>query len=106
MRSSTEPARRSSAEAALVERIEALSFLRALNDRLAAASDFASACRALVELVWQERRPEAVAYVSIDAQRGCGRVEAVMPPPGDDSIADLPLDAPPLPLLLQGGEPV
>jgi signal transduction histidine kinase len=107
-RSWTEPVSRgpASAEAALVERIEALSFLRALNDRLAAAPDFASACRALVELVWEARPAEAVAYLSIDVQRGCARVEAVMPAAGDEPAPDLPLDTPPLPLLLPGGEPL
>jgi signal transduction histidine kinase len=70
---------RSSTEAALLEKIEELSLLRALNDRLAHAPDFSAACRALAALVWEERRAEAVAYVSVDVQRRLCRVEAVAP---------------------------
>ncbi len=100
------PERAALTEAALVEKIDELSFLRALNDRLTAAPDFASACRALVELVWEERRADSVAYVSIDAERGCGRVEAVVPSRGEDVEDEIALELPPFPLLLQGGEPL
>src|SRR5262249_62183550 len=72
---------RSSTEAALLEKIEELSLLRALNDRLAHAADFPAACRALADLVWEERRAEAVAYLSVDVQRRLCRVEAVAPGP-------------------------
>jgi signal transduction histidine kinase len=87
MRSSTESpgatgahgGARPSAEAALLEKIEELSFLRTLNDRLARASDFASACRTLVDLISDEGWAHAVAYLSVDPQRRICRLEAVAP---------------------------
>lgn len=68
MRTSSEPARAAgrATEAALVEKIEELSFLRSLTDRLAHAPDFASACWVLVDPVWEERRVDAVAYLTVD----------------------------------------
>jgi signal transduction histidine kinase len=107
MPSSSEPAPRRSAEAALLEKIEELSFVRLLNDRLARAPDFASACRALVDLVWEERRADAVAYVSVDAQRRLCRVEAAAPAgTGTDPAAEFGLDTSPFPVLLAGADPV
>jgi signal transduction histidine kinase len=107
MRSSSEPAVRRSAEAALLEKIEELSFLRLLNDRLARVPDFASACRALVDLVWEERRADAVAYVSVDAQRRLCRVEATAPArPGGDASGEFGFDTPPFSTLLGGPEPI
>jgi signal transduction histidine kinase len=107
MRSSSEPASDRSAEAALLEKIEALSFLRALNDRLARAPDFAAACRALVELVWEERRADAVAYLSVDSPRRVCRVEALTPAGevGTDA-RELEADGAPLDALLARAEPV
>ncbi|HYR95119.1 MAG TPA: HAMP domain-containing sensor histidine kinase [Candidatus Binatus sp.] len=106
MRSSSEPAPRRSAEAALLEKIEELSFLRLLNDRLARVPDFASACRALVDLVWEERRADAVAYVSVDAQRRLCRVEATAPATAGDVMAEFGFDTPPFSALLDRPEPI
>ncbi len=94
MRSSSESG---SAEAALLEKIEQLSFLRSLSDRLAGAPDFAAACRALVDLLWEERRVDAVAYVSVDVQRRLCRVEAVAPSAGTGTNGSAPEPSPELP---------
>jgi len=48
------PALLQSSDAALLDKIEQLSLLRSLSDRLAQARDFASACRTLVQVVWEE----------------------------------------------------
>jgi signal transduction histidine kinase len=97
----------SPAETALLEKIEELSFLRALNDRLADAGDFASACRALVELVWEEYRADTVAYVSLDAARGLWRLEALAPEraAGAEPV-EFALDAAPFPALRAASEPM
>jgi signal transduction histidine kinase len=87
-----------SAEAALLEKIEQLSFIRTLNDRLAQASDFASACGALVTLVSEECRAEAVAYLSVDPERNTCRLEAVAP--SEVPPTELNTTEPPLPALL------
>jgi len=80
MRSSTEAlALPPSADVALLEKIEELSLIRALNDRLAQAATFNVACQMLVDLVRDERVAEAVEYVSIDAERGIARLEAATP---------------------------
>jgi signal transduction histidine kinase len=68
-----------SVEAALIEKIEELSLLRALNDRLSRAPNFASACRALVDLVWEDRGATSVAYFSLDGASRTLRLEAVAP---------------------------
>jgi signal transduction histidine kinase len=74
---------------ALLERIEELSLLRTLSDRMAAASDLGSACRALTELIWAARDAESVAYVTIDgAADGHARLEAVTPPEALAALAD------------------
>ncbi len=107
MPSSSESAPRRSAEAALLEKIEELSFLRLLNDRLARAPDFVSACRALVDLVWEERRADSVAYVSVDPQRRLCRVEATAPAGhGTDPTGEFGFDTPPFPTLLARADPV
>lgn len=109
MRSSTEPAAPPSADVALLEKIEELSLIRALNDRLAQASTYSTACQMLVDLVRQERAADAVEYVSLDPARGIARLEATAPeesaPPasldvdlGHDAIARLLLE--PAPRLL------
>jgi signal transduction histidine kinase len=97
---------RNTAHAALLEKIEELSFLRCLNERMAGVPDFASACRALVDSVWEERRPAAVAYLSVDGERGVCRVEAVAPATACVAGGDLSLDASPLPELLSRAEPL
>lgn len=80
MRSSTEAlALPPSADVALLEKIEELSLIRALNDRLAQAATFNIACQMLVDLVREERVASAVEYVSIDAERGIARLEATAP---------------------------
>lgn len=98
-------ARRTETEAALLEKIEELSFLRAVNDRLAHVPDFASACRALVDLLWTERAVDLVAYASVDAQRRVCRLEAVAPDRGAPA-SETRLDEPPLPDLLAETEPL
>jgi signal transduction histidine kinase len=95
------------AEAALLEKIEELSFLRALNDRLARVPDFASACRALVDLVWEDGRADAVAYVSVDPQRRLCRLEAIAPTStAEEVVAEFGLQTQPFPALLDQREPV
>lgn len=80
MRSSTEAlALPPSADVALLEKIEELSLIRALNDRLAQAATFNIACQMLVDLVREERVATAVEYVSIDTERGIARLEATAP---------------------------
>jgi signal transduction histidine kinase len=109
MRSSSEPLHGHSAstEHALLEKIEALSFLRVLNDRMASAADFPAACRALVDLVWEERCADAVAYLSVDHERRTCRVEAVAPAGLGGVGAEVPFSAPPLAALVaERGEPV
>jgi signal transduction histidine kinase len=105
MRSSSERVR--AVEAALLEKIEELSLLRLLNDRLGGVPDFASACRALVELVWECRGAEAVAYVSVDGPRRRGRLEAAAPAgPRPAEATELDLDTPPLGDIVGRVEPV
>jgi signal transduction histidine kinase len=90
----------------LVEKIEELSFLRSLNDRLAHVPDFASACRVLVDLVWEERRLDAVAYLAVDEQRRVVTLEATAPAAiGNGAVRSLPLDEAPVPTLLAQREP-
>ncbi len=71
----------STAESELLDRIEELSFLRTLNDRLARCPDFSTACQTLVDLVWDDGWADEVTYYSIDEQRRVGRLEACAPPP-------------------------
>ena len=108
MRSSSERVRPfPQTETALVEKIDALSFVRTLNDRLAIATDFTSACRALVDLVWEERGADVVGYLAADPQRGVCRLEAVAPAPlVDPAPGEVTLDAAPFSELLTATEPV
>jgi signal transduction histidine kinase len=94
-----------SAEAAFLEKVEELSFLRSLNDRLARVPDFTSACRCLVDLVWEERDAAAVAYVSIDSQRKLCRVEAVAPEFLSHAVtSEVGFATPPFTTLIEGNE--
>jgi signal transduction histidine kinase len=111
MPSSGEPARRadSSTETALLRRIEDMSFLGTLNERLARVPNFAAACRALVELVFEERYAERVAFVAIDGLRGVCTLEAMLPASADDDgmeldVAALPFAATSEPVVLRGVE--
>jgi len=80
MRSSSEPSGRdASPDVALLEKIEELSLIRMLNDRLAQVATFNAACQTLVDLVREERSADAVEYVSIDRTRGIARLEASAP---------------------------
>jgi signal transduction histidine kinase len=109
MPSSTEhrPAGHPSAEAALLEKIEALSFLRTLNDRLARVPNFTSACRALVDLLWEEGQADAAAFVSVDPQRRRCRLEATAPAPeGGHTNPEFDAGAPPFCTLLAATTPV
>lgn len=98
----------SSTETALLQRIEEMSFLGTLNERLARVPDFASACRALVELVFEERYAEAVAFVAIDGLRRVCSLEAILPAGLDDdcavelSVDALPARTAPEPVVLRG----
>src|SRR5215813_8670147 len=84
MRSSIDVAAhaRQGTEAALLEKIEELSLIRMLHERLADAPDFPAACQVLTDLVWDERPVEAVALLSIDHERALARVEAATPAHG------------------------
>src|SRR5262249_40437345 len=89
MPSSGEPARRgdSTTETALLQRIEEMSFLGTLNERLARVPDFAAACRNPVRLVCEERYAERVAFVAVDALRAVCTLEAMLPAAADDDLA-------------------
>jgi signal transduction histidine kinase len=93
-------------ESALLDKIQELSFLRELNDRMGAAPDFATACGTLVGLVWEERPVLAVAYVSLDVESRVARLEAAQPPAAEPVPGEVSLDAAPMPALLASAEPV
>ncbi len=96
-----------STESALLQRIEEMSFLGALNQRLARVPDFASACRALVELVWEERYAEAVAFVVVDGPRRIGTVQSVLPASFDlEPTAEMSIDRAPFAAALAGNDPI
>ncbi len=96
-----------SLDAALLDKIEQLSLLRSLNDRLAHARDFASACRTLVQVVWEEVSAETVTYLSVDDERRVCHVQATAPDEaGADLGADVALTTAPLPTLLSAEHPV
>ena len=98
MPSSPDRGARPTAEGELLEKIEELSFLRLLNDSLASAPDYASACQTLVDLIWDEGWADAVAYM----QRQLCRLEARAPRNGDiDSIGELNLQESPFPDVLE-----
>lgn len=96
----------SSADEALLEKIEELSLIRALNDRLAQATTFNAACQLLVDLVREERAADAVEFVSIDRTRGIARLEAAAP--GEPTVHrtyDVDLAHGAIAALLARGEP-
>ncbi len=96
-----------STESALLQRIEEMSFLGTLNDRLSRVPDFAAACRALVELVWEERYADAVAFASVDGPRRVCTLEARMPPSLDlESTVEASIETAPFTTALGAGEPV
>ncbi|MEB2284747.1 MAG: hypothetical protein B6D46_13410 [Polyangiaceae bacterium UTPRO1] len=96
-----------STERALLQRIEEMSFLGGVNERLACAPDFASACRALVELVWEDRYADAVAFVAVDAPRRLCTVQTVLPAGCDvEPTAEMSIDRAPFATALAGTDPV
>ncbi len=96
-----------STETALLQRIEEMSFLGALNERLARVPDFASACRALVELVWEERAADAVAFVVVDGPRRICTLQSVLPVNLDvEPTAEMSVDRAPFAAALAGIDPV
>src|SRR5512147_2445543 len=94
-------------ESALLQRIEEMSFLGTLNESLSRAPDFASACRTLVELVWEERYAQSVAFVVVDGPRRICSLQEVLPatfnvePPEAMSV-----EAEPFATALAGADPV
>jgi signal transduction histidine kinase len=96
-----------STETALLQRIEEMAFLGAVNERLARVPDFASACRALVELVWEERYADTVAFVAVDAPRRIATLQTVMPTSCDlEPTAEMSIERVPLAAALAGSDPV
>jgi len=96
-----------STETALLQRIEEMSFLGAVNERLARVPDFASACRALVELVWEERYADAVAFVVVDGPRRICTLQSVLPASLDlEPTAEMSVDREPFAAALAGSDPV
>jgi signal transduction histidine kinase len=95
------------AESALLQRIEEMSFLGTLNESLARVPDFASACRTLVELVWEERYAEAVAFVVVDGPRRIGTLQEAIPPSlAVDPIEEISIEAAPFAAALAAADPV
>ncbi len=96
-----------SPESALLQRIEEMSFLGSVNERLARVPDFASACDALVELVWEERYADSVAFVVVDAPRRVCTLQAMVPPSSDDpaACAEMRLDGEPFAAVLGAADP-
>lgn len=106
-RSSDRTAAALSTESALLQRIEEMSFLGAVNERLARVPDFAAASRALVELVWEERYAEAVAFVAVDAPRRICTVQTVMPASFDvEPTAEMSIEREPFGAVLAGTDPI
>jgi signal transduction histidine kinase len=107
MQSSTELASLApSADEALLEKIEELSLIRELNDRLARAATYNIACQMLVDMVRDERGADAVEFVSIDRARHLARLEASAPDePGTQDTFDADLGDEIIARLLQGNEP-
>ncbi|MFT6082951.1 MAG: signal transduction histidine kinase [Planctomycetota bacterium] len=102
MQSSPDRGTRPTAESALLQKIEELSFLRLLNDRLASAPDYKTACQTLVDLIWDEGWADAVAYVSVDMQRQLCQLEVLAPTCGDtDLIGELNIQQSPFPDVLE-----
>lgn len=96
-----------STESALLQRIEEMSFLGTLNERLSRVPDFASACRALVELVWEERYAKAVAFVVVDGARRVCTIQAAMPASLDvEPDVEMSVDAEPFAAALAAADPI
>ncbi|MEO7436928.1 MAG: ATP-binding protein [Candidatus Binatia bacterium] len=96
-----------STETELLQRIEEMSFLGAVNERLSRVPDFASACRALVELVWEERYADAVAFVVVDGPRRVCTVQTVVPASLDvEPTAEMSLEAQPFAAALSSNDPI
>src|SRR5690349_24803985 len=95
-----------SADEALLEKIEELSLIRELNDRLAQAATYNTACQMLVDMVRDERGADAVEYVSVDRSRGLARLEASAPDePGTQDTFDADLGDETIARLLEGHTP-
>lgn len=107
MQSSTEPsAALPSPDEALLEKIEELSLIRELNDRLGQAPTYSAACQILVDMVRDERGADAVEFVSIDRARRLARLEASAPDePGTHDTFDADLADETLVPLVDGGGP-
>jgi signal transduction histidine kinase len=96
-----------STETALLQRIEEMSFLGAVNERLSRVPDFASACRALVDLVWEERYADAVAFVVVDGPRRVCTLQTVVPASLDvEPTAEMSIDAAPFAAAVAGKDPI
>jgi signal transduction histidine kinase len=96
-----------STETALLQRIEEMSFLGAVNERLSRVPDFASACRALVDLVWEERYADAVAFVVVDGPRRVCTLQSVVPASLDvEPTAEMSIDAAPFSAAVAGKDPI
>jgi len=96
-----------STESALLQRIEEISFLATLNERLSRVPDFPSACRALIELVWEERYADAVAFVVVDAPRGVCTLQSVIPASFDvEPTAETSIEAEPFATALAAADPI
>ncbi len=94
-------------ESALLLRIDEMSFLGTVNERLARVPDFAAACRVLVELVWEERYADAVAFVAVDAPRRICTVQTVLPTSFDvEPSAEMSVDHEPFATALARTDPV
>ena len=93
MQSSTELAPSApSPDEALLEKIEELSMIRELNDRLGQAATYNAACQMLVDMVRDERGADAVEFVAIDSGRRLARLEASAPDePGTQDTFDADL---------------
>jgi signal transduction histidine kinase len=96
-----------STESALLQRIEEMSFLGTVNERLARVPDFASACRTLVELVWEERYADVVAFVVVDGPRRVCTLQAVVPASCDvEPTAEMAIEREPFAAALAGIDPI
>lgn len=107
MQSSTELAPSApSPDEALLEKIEELSLIRELNDRLAQAATYNAACQMLVDMVRDERGADAVEYVAVDRARGLARLEASAPDePGAQDTFDADLADDTIARLIEGSAP-
>ena len=93
-------------EAALLEKIEELSFLRELAEGLSRASDYPRACRALTELVWTQLGARRVSYLALDVTRGLLHPEATWPAAIPDlAESELRIDEAPFAPALGAGGP-